>query len=123
MQALVLDREAFMKHLSSLVAAALVVSIMVPRAHAATRARIVFEGSGQGYANGIYMMNADGSNLHAVITTAADTFASPQFTLDDARILFTHDEAGGNLGQQVYVVNPDGSGLRALTSAPVSNSL
>ncbi len=64
----------------------------------------------------IYIVAIDGSGLRQV--TPASLLASrPQWSPDGSKILFGNsDTASADVGQNVHVVNVDGSGLVALTS-------
>ncbi len=74
-----------------------------------------------GDANGeIFLVAADGSGLTQLTSSAAGASANPAIAAASRRIAFesTADLAGGNAdgSREIFVVEPDGSGLRQLTS-------
>jgi TolB protein len=63
----------------------------------------------------IFVMNADGSNLHQVTKLGAASFA-PFFSPDDARIIFAsnaHNPKGRDF--ELFIINIDGTGLERIT--------
>ena len=72
---------------------------------------ITFSSFGGGVKTGIYIMNADGSDVRFV-TSGPDHY--PAFSPDGTKIAFDADMLGP--GWNIYVVNIDGTGLTALTS-------
>jgi Tol biopolymer transport system component len=63
----------------------------------------------------IYIVGVDGSGLRQV-TPASLVASRPQWSPDGSKIAFgTSDQANVDVGQNVHVVNVDGSGLVALT--------
>ena len=70
---------------------------------------------------GIYVMDAGGSSVRRITMTGVGAFgdplafANPQWSPDGTQILFY---AGSNLAHDIYVVNVDGTGERALTNDP-----
>jgi Tol biopolymer transport system component len=89
-------------------------------------------------ADGIYIMNADGTNKVRIVqldfsqivsSSSSIVFSSsqtplqlsrePSFNRDCTRLTFTLNYGGMD---QVYVVNADGSGLQRLTEPPANNS-
>lgn len=70
----------------------------------------------------IYVMNADGSNLHQVTKIGHANFA-PYFTPDGTRIIFAsnnHDPKGRDF--DLYMINVDGTGLERITWNPSFDS-
>ncbi len=66
----------------------------------------------------IFVMNADGSNLHQVTSLGGANFA-PFFTPDGTRIIFAsnhHNPRGRDF--ELYLINTDGSGLERVTVNP-----
>jgi len=66
----------------------------------------------------IFVMNADGSNLHQVTSLGGANFA-PFFTPDGTRIIFAsnhHNPRGRDF--ELYLINSDGSGLERVTFNP-----
>lgn len=61
---------------------------------------------------GIYLMNADGSNVRAV-TDGASFDSNPAFSPDGRRIVF--ERRRGERVSSIYTINLDGSGERQLT--------
>ncbi len=62
--------------------------------------------------NGIYIMNADGTNAHVVIDTVLGTYySSLSFSNDGSKIVFGY-YYGGN---HIYTINYDGTGLFRVT--------
>lgn len=78
--------------------------------------RIAFEGNRDSN-DGIFLMNADGSNISAVThPQGTDTF--PSWSPDGTKIVFTRTaEPVLTSHDQLYTVNVDGSGAAALTSS------
>jgi Tol biopolymer transport system component len=72
--------------------------------------RIVFD------QNGIAVINADGSGLHNL--TSSDADFPPLWSPDGQKILFTSHRDGND---ELYVMNPDGSGQTNLTSNPAAD--
>src|SRR5580765_2493404 len=64
----------------------------------------------------LYVVNADGSNAHAIATTTP-TIESPAWSPDGRWIAFAMSTDAGDGGIQVAIweVHPDGSGLRQVT--------
>jgi TolB protein len=69
----------------------------------------------------IYVMRADGSDVHA-ISAAALEGANPDWSPDGKRIAFTSACCGGRLGSNIYVMNADGTGSRGLTGETYPNN-
>lgn len=69
--------------------------------------RIAFARSGN-YAYEVYVMDADGSNVKAVTSVAAESAPSPVWSPDGSQIALDVDGA-------IYVVSADGTGLRRLS--------
>jgi dipeptidyl aminopeptidase/acylaminoacyl peptidase len=73
--------------------------------------RIAFESS-RGDSTNVYIMNADGSDVHRLTTTGNETrFA---WSPDGKQIAFV----GGGNSSQLYVMNADGSNIHAIASVP-----
>ena len=72
--------------------------------------RIVFEGSLE-----LFVANADGSGIVNLLQGAAFPSVSPSWSPDGSRIAFASRQP---FGHGIYVVNPDGSGIRQLTAGP-----
>ncbi len=68
---------------------------------------------------GIYVMNADGSNIRAVGPREWSFLTYPEWSPDGREILFS---AGNSyLGLNLYVMNADGTRVNQLTSGPASD--
>ena len=66
----------------------------------------------------IFVMNADGSNARRVTPWSLRGGDHPDWSPDGKRILFTSNIDGpSNVSSNKYTVNPDGTGLHALTRA------
>jgi Tol biopolymer transport system component len=79
---------------------------------------IVFYSTGRmdGYGEGIYIMNTDGSNVSAIIENDR-YYSDPSCSRDGMQIAFASD-LGTKIGEMdIYVVNRDGSELRQLTTS------
>ncbi len=62
----------------------------------------------------LYVMNADGSNLHKVPNTlTGGSDIKPSWSPDGKRIVY-HSFQGGTTYAQIYTISPDGSGLKSL---------
>jgi len=72
--------------------------------------------SGQGWNAGIYIMNADGSNLHPL--GIGGTALAPSFSPDSQWIAFTGyiDHPQEDNGCEIYIIRINGSDLRRLTN-------
>jgi TolB protein len=81
--------------------------------------RIAFAG-----ADGIYVVDADGSNLRPAARNAARQYSSPAWSPDGQEISFLAWRlvpAGNNTAAtDIYVMNADGSGKRNLTQTPAA---
>ena len=76
------------------------------------KGKIVFVSTAGGGSH-IYVMNADGSNVHAVTSgKALDT--TPAFSRDGSQIAFASSRTGNG---DIYVMNADGTSLRRLTTS------
>ena len=64
----------------------------------------------------IWVMNADGSNQHAVFTDPGNLDLNTTFSPDGNHILFTRCQAGGQPPCSIYRIRSDGSDLTALTN-------
>ena len=67
---------------------------------------------GRVFAGGIYTMNADGSKPKKTNRNSGVAFASPGWSPDGTRIVFTSDQEGGS---DVYVMRANGAGQQRLT--------
>jgi Tol biopolymer transport system component len=66
--------------------------------------------------NQIFVMNADGTDVHPVTEAAGDSRA-PEWSPDGSRILFAR-LSGKSESMGIFAMNPDGSNVRQLTSDP-----
>jgi Tol biopolymer transport system component len=83
-------------------------------------ARIAFVRSNAGgIASQIYIMGADGSGAHPITPPALEGFG-PDWTPDGRHVLVTSNAQ--REGGAIFQVNPDGSGLKRLTSPPFPNN-
>src|SRR5690348_15032979 len=64
----------------------------------------------------VYRLDAPGAEP-APLTRFADTVRSVHWSPDGSRLLFAMDE-GGSEREQLYLLAPDGSSVRPLTSQP-----
>jgi Tol biopolymer transport system component len=64
----------------------------------------------------IWVMNADGSNQHAVFTDPGNLDLNTTFSPDGNHIVFTRCQAGGQPPCAIYRIRSDGSDLSALTN-------
>jgi len=62
----------------------------------------------------VYVMNVDGSAMHR-LTPAGMWSADPNWSPDGPRIVFNDVKTTGS--RHIFVINPDGTGLRQLTNA------
>ena len=67
--------------------------------------------------SGIFVMNADGSGVHALTDDAQIDYASAEWSPDGGRILVNTYGAEGE-GYVLFVMNADGSGLREIYRGP-----
>jgi TolB protein len=66
----------------------------------------------------VFVMNADGSNIHRITPWALRGGDHPDWSPDGKRILFTSNVDGSaTISANKYTVKPDGTGLRQLTHA------
>lgn len=65
----------------------------------------------------VWIMNADGSNPHAVVTSM--NAKEPVWSPDGTKLAFTNDDGSGH--REIWIVNTDGTGLRSLVTT--GNSL
>lgn len=73
-----------------------------------------------GFQRNLYVMNVDGSNMVRITTAGPADDMTPDWSPDGSRIVFVRSQAEGSgppVGD-IFVVNPDGSGLTNLTNAP-----
>ncbi len=84
-------------------------------------------GNADGAAHNIWMANSDGTGLKPITTNSHVTNGRPQWSPDGQKVVFSSwqnsdgSDANGN-AQNVWVVNTDGSGLKALTTLTSSNA-
>jgi TolB protein len=64
----------------------------------------------------IYSMDVDGSNLTKITQNQSNNDKQPSWSPDGSRITFISDRLGD--GNQIYTMNPDGSGVTRLTDVP-----
>jgi len=64
----------------------------------------------------IWVMNADGSNQHAIFTDPTNIDLNTSFSPDGKHIVFTRCQAGGQPPCAIYRIRSDGSDLTALTN-------
>ena len=85
-------------------------------AHAQVRAngRIVFISTRSGSTQ-IYTMNADGSDVRQLTTSAAPSI-DPMFSPDGNKIAFARKTSAANSSYEIYVMNADGSNVTRLTN-------
>jgi Tol biopolymer transport system component len=88
--------------------------------------RIAFAGY-VGTAGGVYVMNDDGSDQRLVAPERGSFTEGPAWSPDGSRIAFVSDRGGVRVAAcgnddlcppQIYLVNPDGSGLERITAIP-----
>jgi TolB protein len=80
--------------------------------------RIVFDGYVTG-TSGLFVMNADGSNVSALVTATASAFPSePVWSPDGSHIAFSQYEGTGS---RLLLMNADGSGISALTTGTANS--
>jgi Tol biopolymer transport system component len=107
---------------------ALGLTLVAPAAAEARGGKILFQGHRDGGAGGIYTVNGDGHKLHRVPGTVG-TDSNPVWSPDGRWIAFARDHvipedvcqaATGDTTcseEEVYVMRPNGSGLRRITDA------
>jgi len=90
-----------------------------PAAYPGANGKIAF--ASFGVVRGIAVVNPDGSGF-ARLTTANDH--TPAWSPDGSRIAFVRGAAGGDglSTSEIYVMNADGSGARAVTNDPPANT-
>ena len=66
----------------------------------------------------IFVMNADGTNVHRVTPWKLRGGDNPDWAPDSSRILFRSQEEADAERAQLYTVRPDGTGLTQLTNFP-----
>jgi Tol biopolymer transport system component len=69
----------------------------------------------KGIVSQVYVMRADGSGAHAVTPPVLEGFA-PHWSPTGKLITFTSNS--GRAGSNIYVMHPDGTGIRRLTRTP-----
>jgi TolB protein len=65
----------------------------------------------------VFLVDADGAHL-TKLTDGSTRYCDPSFTPDDRHILFSSDRAHPGGDSDLYVMNPDGTGVTRLTHAP-----
>ena len=78
--------------------------------------RIVFTDNGSGR---IETVNPDGTALQ-VVTPAGDSSGGPSWSPDASWIVYSTDHGAG--GNRIFVIRPDGSGIRMVTDDPAGVS-
>lgn len=78
--------------------------------------RIAFHWEVGEIGNGLYVVNADGSDVTWLPGAPSD--AQPAWSPDGSRILFTRDQAGAPAYHDIWVMDADGSDQRLLVAAP-----
>jgi Tol biopolymer transport system component len=66
---------------------------------------------------GVFVMNADGSDLHRIVGDPGVGYMQPRWSPDGSRILFLTNNPEGE-GYGLWVVNSDGTRLKQLYSGP-----
>jgi Tol biopolymer transport system component len=80
-----------------------------------------------GYPLKLYVLNADGSEIHRIGTMPGD-YEDPQFSPDGKKICFTYDELlapdSVTLSQtpRVFIINSDGTNEKPLSNGPVPDT-
>jgi Tol biopolymer transport system component len=77
--------------------------------------KIAFSGGKYDSDRGVYLMNADGSDIRRLSTVPGTVDFSPVWSPDGASIAFT---AGSLCAEQVWVIRADGSGERPILNDP-----
>src|SRR5579859_3648613 len=77
--------------------------------------KLVYTSSASGRSN-LWLMNADGTDAHQLVTND-DRQAGAQFTREDNAVVYSQDR-GGNEYADIYVVPASGSEPRNLTNTP-----
>jgi Tol biopolymer transport system component len=80
-------------------------------------ARLVFARTGDP-SLGIYLMNRDGSGQTSISSVGS---VGVSWSPDQTKIAFDHSPGGAAGGSEVYVMNPNGSGVTQLTNDPASD--
>jgi dipeptidyl aminopeptidase/acylaminoacyl peptidase len=93
----------------SVVGVAIAVAVVVGAVDAGSPRYIVFSGGPTGAAPQLYRIQTSGSGLQQ-ITTGANAALDPAYSPGGQRIAFTR------LGVGIFTMNPDGTGLRRLTT-------
>jgi Tol biopolymer transport system component len=70
------------------------------------------------FGQAIFVMNADGTDVHRVTPWRLRAGDNPDWAPDSSRILFRSQENGEADRAQFYTVRPDGTGLTRLTNFP-----
>ena len=63
----------------------------------------------------VFVVNVDGTGLRRITPWALDAGDHPDWSPDGRSILFRSNESGGFLDSQLFVVHPDGRGMRQVT--------
>lgn len=93
----------------SAVATAVVVAVVVGAVNAGSGRYIVFSGAPSDAAPQLYRIQSSGGSVQQ-ITTGANAAVAPAFSPGGKRIAFSR------LGVGIFTINPDGSGIRRLTT-------
>jgi TolB protein len=71
----------------------------------------------------IFVMRSDGTHLRRITPWSLRAGDHPDWSPDGRWILFRSNEDGGFLNSQLYVIHPDGSGLRQITHVSADTQL
>ena len=71
----------------------------------------------------IFVMRSDGTHLRRITAWSLRAGVSPDWSPDGRWILFRSNADGGGLDSQLYVIHPDGRGLRAVTDVGADTKL
>ncbi len=80
------------------------------------------------YSSEIYLMNPEGSNMSLLVPDLPGVIASPSFSLDGTRLLYTRDISGYNdptgvqLNSRIFMINIDGTGLIDLSEEKLAGT-
>jgi TolB protein len=84
--------------------------------------RISFLSDRDGYLN-LYVMNADGSNVQQVTQYKEDGINCTDWSPNGDEIAFSfHSKPDDGIGPRIFVIHPDGSGLRQVVPSDGDNS-
>ncbi|MBU8871404.1 MAG: hypothetical protein KOO60_11120 [Gemmatimonadales bacterium] len=83
--------------------------------------RIAFSKFLPGYEGEIWIMDADGSNQHALTTAAGTQDYAPEWSPDGSQILFERRSDLPSGPADIWLINPDGSGLSPVVVDPAGD--